>query len=575
MRAKRLGLRAVQPRQLGDRERGDRHRAARRGPRRGAAVELVDAASRRRARTRCRSRASPAGSRRPRRRARRARAAARRPPSPRPSSTCRPRRAPRPSARPPGLGVLLGARRRASPGAAPSRGRRAARCPRRGPRPSSTASTSRPRRRAACAESRAERAPRPTSLADAEEELGDELVEPLVAAADRGERVDVDRLLAQPLEAVLARPRAASAGSARSTFATASASWISGSSAKRSRLLLQDQVRAHAAAGELPHAVGVLGAVRVRVEVAHARPTPRPRAASRGRTRPSRPRSRSGSPGRTCPATWPLRSMWKSLSAHSTCATAWWNDSPLIVSCANSGFSPTISGNSSSSMNASAWPTVGSSRLPRGSFGFGSSAISIVVAAVGDVRAAHVDRLRRSSRARPGRPWRRRTPRPRARPTSRTPRRRARRRGRSRRASCAARGRRICGSLAVNAPSLNTGLREQVRRRHRHLHARSSSSAARNRLRIASRSAAVRPGRDQVVVVEVHAVRAEVGEPLHGLDRVERRPGLVAERVAAPVPDRPEPEREVVLGCRFVSSPAGSLPPRRCRDQPARAGVPR
>ena len=69
--------------------------------------------------------------------------------------------------------------------------------------------------------------------------------------------------------------------------------------------------------------------------------------------------------------------MWNSLSAHSTCATAWWNDKPLIVSCANSGFSPTISGNSSSWMKASAWPTVGSRRLPRGSFGFGSSAISM------------------------------------------------------------------------------------------------------------------------------------------------------------------------------------------------------
>ena len=37
-------------------------------------------------------------------------------------------------------------------------------------------------------------------------------------------------------------------------------------------LLAQDQVGAHAAAGEVPHAVGVLGAVGVRVEVAHAVP---------------------------------------------------------------------------------------------------------------------------------------------------------------------------------------------------------------------------------------------------------------------------------------------------------------
>ena len=48
--------------------------------------------------------------------------------------------------------------------------------------------------------------------------------------------------------------------------------------------------------------------------------------------------------------------MWKSLPCHSTCATAWWNESPDIVSCANSGFTPTISGCSSSLMNASMCP---------------------------------------------------------------------------------------------------------------------------------------------------------------------------------------------------------------------------
>ena len=84
------------------------------------------------------------------------------------------------------------------------------------------------------------------------------------------------------------------------------------------------------------------------------RPSSRPRAASRGRTRRGRLRTRIGSPGRTCPIRCALRSMWNSLSGHSVCATAWWNDSPDIVSCANSGLRPTISGYSSSSMNASA-----------------------------------------------------------------------------------------------------------------------------------------------------------------------------------------------------------------------------
>ena len=46
--------------------------------------------------------------------------------------------------------------------------------------------------------------------------------------------------------------------------------------------------------------------------------------------------------------------------------------------------------------------------------------------------------------------------------------------------------------------------------------------------------------------MEVHAVRAEVGETVHGVDGVERRAGLVTERVAAPVADGPQPEGEAV-----------------------------
>ena len=48
--------------------------------------------------------------------------------------------------------------------------------------------------------------------------------------------------------------------------------------------------------------------------------------------------------------------------------------------------------------------------------------------------------------------------------------------------------------------------------------------------------------------MEVHAVRAEIGQPVHRLDRVERRADLVAERIAARVADGPQAEREVVLG---------------------------
>ncbi len=53
--------------------------------------------------------------------------------------------------------------------------------------------------------------------------------------------------------------------------------------------------------------------------------------------------------------------------------------------------------------------------------------------------------------------------------------------------------------------------------------------------------------RHEVVVVEAHAVGTEVGEPVHGVDRVEGRAHFGAERIPTRVPDRPQPEGEVVL----------------------------
>src|SRR5271155_3664814 len=47
--------------------------------------------------------------------------------------------------------------------------------------------------------------------------------------------------------------------------------------------------------------------------------------------------------------------------------------------------------------------------------------------------------------------------------------------------------------------------------------------------------------------MEADAVGAEIGEPVHGVDRVERRPHLGAEGVTARVPDGPEPEGEMVF----------------------------
>src|SRR5689334_9586042 len=68
-----------------------------------------------------------------------------------------------------------------------------------------------------------------------------------------------------------------------------------------------------------------------------------------------------------------------------------------------------------------------------------------------------------------------------------------------------------------------------------------------------------RAERDQVVVVERHPGRAELGQPVHGLHRVERRSGRVAERVAAEPADRPQPESEpVFLGRNWGESRHGS-----------------
>ena len=129
-----------------------------------------------------------------------------------------------------------------------------------------------------------------------------------------------------------------------STFAVASAAWISGSSWKRRALSREDQVGADAAAGEVPHAVGVLGAVRVGVEVAHAVVAGVLEQLHEVERVPDALGAEAEVLVVLARHAGALRSMWKSLPCHSVCATAWWNERPDIVSCANSGFSPTISG---------------------------------------------------------------------------------------------------------------------------------------------------------------------------------------------------------------------------------------
>ncbi len=61
-----------------------------------------------------------------------------------------------------------------------------------------------------------------------------------------------------------------------------------------------------------------------------------------------------------------------------------------------------------------------------------------------------------------------------------------------------------------------------------------------------------RVDRHEVVVVEVDAVGAHLAEQVHDLDRAQHRPHRLAERVAPRVADRPQAERELVLGLGCV-----------------------
>src|SRR5438128_1478891 len=112
------------------------------------------------------------------------------------------------------------------------------------------------------------RVPRPfAGSANAEEQLGDELVEALVPPAAGGEGVDVDLLAAEPRHrlgrvAVGEDPLGEPVDLRfEQRFGDV------GVGGEPRRLLLEDEVRPHAAACELPDAVDALGAVGVGVEV--------------------------------------------------------------------------------------------------------------------------------------------------------------------------------------------------------------------------------------------------------------------------------------------------------------------
>jgi hypothetical protein len=106
----------------------------------------------------------------------------------------------------------------------------------------------------------------------------------------------------------------------------------------------------------------------------------------------------------------------------------------------------------------------------------------------------------------------------------------------------AAHGAVVGGERAV----LEDGVGEQVRGGHRHPH----PGALERRLETvdgARPRVGVGAGWDEVVVVEGDPVRPELGQALHGRDRVERRTGGLAERIAGLPSDGPQTEREAVL----------------------------
>ncbi len=102
------------------------------------------------------------------------------------------------------------------------------------------------------------------------------------------------------------------------------------------------------------------------------------------------------------------------------------------------------------------------------------------------------------------------------------------------------------GIVGGEGAVLEDGMGEEVGGGHRHLHPRlfqGATEALNDGPAFCGRGA----GRHEVVVVEVDAVGTERGEAVHGLDRIEGRPHLGPERIAAAVAHGPETEGEAVL----------------------------
>src|SRR5438552_13191773 len=95
------------------------------------------------------------------------------------------------------------------------------------------------------------------------------------------------------------------------------------------------------------------------------------------------------------------------------------------------------------------------------------------------------------------------------------------------------------------------GVREKVGCRHGHDHARGVERVLElgyDALALPQRGIK----RHEVVVVEVHAPGAKLGQLLHDARGWKGRTRKVAKRIAPAVTHGPEPEREVILGCRAI-----------------------
>src|SRR5262245_29553875 len=104
-----------------------------------------------------------------------------------------------------------------------------------------------------------------------EEELHGQLVEPLVAVSGAAHVLEIERCLFEFSSGIRLELHAGSrVGPAPSELFQQTLNLSVGFEALR--LLLEDEIRAHAACREVPHTLLIFGAVGVTVEVTHAGP---------------------------------------------------------------------------------------------------------------------------------------------------------------------------------------------------------------------------------------------------------------------------------------------------------------